>query len=97
MEESSGEYTGWAIVEFKKDAGVTVRTTAGEIAPSMLGGMAMLYVRTPETPGHESEEDWWAPTLIAHIKRADESTVLARLTQQRRGKRAAPAEETSDA
>lgn len=80
------EYSGWAIVDFKREAvqaGVTPRSTAGEIGESMMGGVGMLYVNAPATPGHEGQEDWWAPTLIAHIQRANEATVMAYLAKQR--------------
>lgn len=86
MEDETGAYGGWVIVDFKKEAiqaGVTPPSVAGEISVSMLGTVAMVRIISPA-----GDDDEWAPTLIAHIKHTDEAGVLAYL-ERPRGRRTA--------
>jgi hypothetical protein len=81
MDEDTGAYGGYAIVDFKREAvqaGITPPSVAGEISVSMLGTVAMLRVVSPA-----GDDDEWAPTLVAHIKHTDEKGVAEYLAKPR--------------
>jgi hypothetical protein len=80
MDEETGSYGGYAIIDFKKEAikaGETPPAAAGEISVSMLGTVAMLRVVSPS-----GDVDEWAPTLVAHIRYTDSRGVTAYLERQ---------------